>query len=253
MKFAPCIVIPVYNHGETMATTVEALRSCRAHYFIIDDGSDAHSADLLSRLASGDPNMTLRRLERNQGKGAAVTCGLQLAFERGYTHALQIDADGQHDGRDAPRLLELARAEPDALVLARPVYDESVPCLRRMSRYITHFWVALETLSWPPPDTMCGFRVYPLGRTVRVVRGGRVGRRMDFDIEIVVRLLWDGIELVQHDTRVRYPEGGKSHFRYLSDNLLIAGMHAHLFLEMFHRSPKILRRRLRTMQKAGER
>lgn len=242
MRFNPCIVIPIYNHKETIGSTIAGLRCCGVHFFVIDDGSDAATRTVLDTLAEQDPAITLQRFDTNQGKGAAVICGLELAFEQGYTHALQIDADGQHDSRDAPRLLELARASPESLVSAQPLYDASVPRIRHLSRYITHCWVAVETLSLHPPDTMCGFRVYPLAATQRLFDSVQLGRRMDFDIEIIVRLLWQGVDLLRYDTHVQYPDTGRSHFRYFSDNLLISQMHARLFFGMIRRLPAILQR-----------
>lgn len=241
MSFSPCIVVPVYNHSDTITSTVEGLRACGLPFFIIDDGSDRASRAVLQTLAADDAQITLECFDTNQGKGAAVACGLELAFDRGYTHALQIDADGQHDSRDAPHLLELARANPDSVISAQPVYDSSVPRMRHLSRYITHFWVALETLSLDPPDTMCGFRVYPLAQTHGLISSAPLGRRMDFDIEIIVRLLWQGVPLLRYDTKVRYPEAGRSHFRYFSDNLLISRMHARLFFGMIFNLPTVLK------------
>ena len=165
----------------------------------------------------------------------------RVSFQARVQHALQIDADGQHDSRDAPQLLGLAKENPDALISAQPVYDASIPRIRHLSRYITHSWVAVETLSLHPPDTMCGFRVYPLAETHRLFDSVELGRRMDFDIEIIVRLLWQGVKLLRYDTQVQYPVTGKSHFRYFSDNLLISQMHARLFFGMIRRLPAILR------------
>jgi hypothetical protein len=56
-------------------------------------------------------------------------------------------------------------------------------------------------------------------------------RRFDFDVEAVVRLAWHGVRPVNIDAPVRYPsadEGGVSHFHYVRDNLLLAGMHSRL-------------------------
>src|SRR5690606_17949432 len=82
--------------------------------------------------------------------------------ERGFSHALQIDADGQHDAADIPALLALAKANPEALVSGWPQYGDDMPRSRRYGRWITHFWVWIETLSLAIKDSMCGFRVYPL-------------------------------------------------------------------------------------------
>jgi hypothetical protein len=66
---------------------------------------------------------------------------------------------------------------------------------------------------------------------------------MDFDTEVLVRLFWDGIGVVNVGTRVGYPTDGVSHFRMFFDNVLISRMHATLFLGMLIRAPKLLARK----------
>lgn len=244
MEFRPCIIIPIYNHGKTIAATVAGLDSFNLPCFIIDDGSDAHTEQVLRTLAAEKSTVILHRLARNQGKGAAVMAGMELALRQGYTHALQIDADGQHNTGDVSRFLENARQNPAALVAGQPVYDASAPKGRMIARRITHFWVALETLSYDPPDTMCGFRVYPL-HAVQPLISDKLGRRMDFDIEIMVRLIWSGTPVTRLSTRVTYPADGSSHFKYFTDNLLISRMHTRLFFGMLRRLPSLLARKLR--------
>src|SRR5690606_4268284 len=142
--------------------TLAALAVHRLPCLLIDDGSDADTAAELDRLALESERIELLRLQRNGGKGAAVAHGMALAAQRGYSHALQIDADGQHDSDDVPALLQLARAHPQALVSGWPHYGDDIPTARRYGRYITHFWVWIETLSLTVKDSMCGFRVYPV-------------------------------------------------------------------------------------------
>lgn len=93
---------------------------------------------------------------------------------------------------------------------------------------------------------MCGFRVYPLSATVALIDATSIGRRMDFDVEILVRLHWRGIGIVNQPTRVSYPTDGVSHFRVWLDNVLISRMHAKLFLGMLLRLPALLWRKART-------
>jgi hypothetical protein len=170
--------------------------------------------------------------------------GLREAFASGYSHALQIDADGQHDTGDIPRFLALARERPEAVVTGRPVYDASVPRGRLIARNLTHVWVWIETLSFDIRDSMCGFRVYPLRPVVEVLNRSRPGRRMDFDPEILVRLFWAGTPVLTIPTRVIYPLGGQSHFRMVHDNVLITAMHVRLVFGMLWRLPRLLGRKL---------
>jgi glycosyltransferase involved in cell wall biosynthesis len=238
-------VIPVYNHEHAVPAVAENLRAHGLPVVLVDDGSDESCRRALERLSAetGDP---LVRLASNGGKGAAVIAGLRRAVELGFTHALQVDADGQHDLRDVPKFLAAARAEPDAVICGRPLFDESIPKVRFISRYITHVLVWLQTLSTNRVrDSMCGFRLYPLRTVLEIVDRDGVGRRMDFDVELLVKLVWRGRTLRWIDTRVSYPTDGISHFRMLYDNLRLAGMHVRLVLGMLWRAPLLVWRRMR--------
>jgi len=242
--FMPVVVIPVYNHPDTVGDMVKAARGHQLPCVLVDDGSEPRCAAVLDALAAADDRVSLVRLPVNQGKGGAMMAGLREAQQRGYTHALQIDADGQHDARDIPKFFAAARARPGDLVCGTPIYDASVPKGRLYARYITHVWVWINTLSFEIRDSMCGFRVYPLKVTVAVLDGAAIGHRMDFDTEVLVRLFWRGIRMVNVPTRVTYPIDGVSHFKALHDNVLISRMHARLFFGMLLRLPVLLWRKV---------
>jgi len=242
-RFSPCLIIPCYNHGAMMADVVSRLHVFGLPCIVVDDGSDRATAQELERLAAVTPWLTLHRLAQNQGKGAAVMAALTLACAQGFSHALQVDADGQHHLADVPRLLEEAQQHPDCLISGRPVYDDSVPKARLYGRYITHVWVWIETLSLSLKDSMCGFRVYPLLPVMRLLGTTTLGERMDFDTEIMVRLYWQGTRSRFIPTQVVYPSDGLSHFDPLKDNLRISYMHSRLFFGMLRRMPQLLRQR----------
>jgi len=244
-RFAPCALIPIYNHGSTIAATVRALRAHGLPVLIVDDGSDAATRNVLDALVRDTDQVRLLRLPHNQGKGRALDTGLRAAYATGYTHALQIDADGQHDTADAPRFLAEARARPEALVCGAPLYDASVPRARLYGRYLTHLCVWLETLSLAIRDSMCGYRLYPLAAVCAEIARKPLPARMDFDTEAAVRLAWRGVPVVNLTTRVTYPENGLSHFRMFRDNLRISAMHTRLLLGMLPRAPRLLWRRWR--------
>lgn len=240
----PCIVIPVYNHGQGIGPVLEALRPHGLPIILVDDGSDADCAELLRQLSAAAPEqLSLVRRARNGGKGAAVITGLREAGRRGFSHALQVDADGQHDLTDLPAFLRQARARPEALITGVPVYDRSVPKSRLYGRYLSHFWVWVNTLSLDIRDALCGFRVYPLAPTLALLDQERLGHHMEFDCEVLVRLHWRGVPIINLPTAVHYPNDGVSHFRLWRDNVLIAGMHTRLLLGMLKRLPTLLKRR----------
>ncbi|EOF7242613.1 glycosyltransferase [Enterobacter roggenkampii] len=243
--FRPCVLIPCYNHGAMIARVLSRLAPFGLPCMVVDDGSDAVTRRELERLAAEQPQMTLVRLAQNAGKGAAVIRGLEECERTGYTHAVQVDADGQHAIEDIPKLLALAERHPDALISGQPIYDDSIPRSRLYGRWITHVWVWIETLSLQLKDSMCGFRVYPVSPTLRLAAREPLGKRMDFDTEVMVRLYWQGNTSVFLPTRVTYPQDGLSHFDALKDNVRISLMHTRLFFGMLPRMPGLLFRRRR--------
>lgn len=248
MSFSAIAIIPVYNHPDTIGAMVAGVRQAGLPCMLVDDGSDTRCATVLQSLAQlspayGEATVQYVRLPINQGKGAAMMAGLARAYRLGYSHALQIDADGQHACSDIPQMLALAAAQPQAMVCGVPIYDASVPKGRLYGRYLTHVWVWINTLSFDIRDSMCGFRVYPLAPCMAMLQHARLGRRMEFDSEVLVRLHWAGVPIVNLPTRVVYPQDGLSHFKVWRDNLLISGMHARLFAGMCMRAPWLLWRR----------
>ncbi|MDU4249650.1 glycosyltransferase family 2 protein [Pseudomonas sp.] len=245
MSAKPCAVIPVYNHEHALPKVVAELLATGLPCVLVDDASSRECAVVIDQLAEVRDTF-LVRLSVNQGKGGAVMAGLREAARLGFSHALQVDADGQHDLGDVQRFLDASRERPEALICGYPQYDESVPKGRLYARYLTHIWVWINSLSLSIRDGMCGFRVYPLGPTLELIDSAKLGKRMDFDPEILVRLAWRNQPMHWLPTKVHYPLDGLSHFRLFHDNTLISSMHARLFFGMLWRSPAILWRRLRS-------
>ena len=250
--FRLCVVVPVYNHETHVGSLVRAMLQQELPCVLVDDGSNAHCAATLDDIVAAHGGLVhLVRHAENQGKGGAVLSGLFRAGELGFSHALQIDADGQHDLADVPAFEAMARANPQALIAGAPTFDDSVPRSRLYLRYLTHVMVAINTWSLRMRDSMCGFRVYPLDATLALARSTPLGRRMDFDIEIFVRLDWVGVPIIAMPTGVRYPEGGASHFRLWLDNVLITRVHTMLVFGMLRRAPQLLARKVSRRETAA--
>jgi predicted LPLAT superfamily acyltransferase len=245
MSFRPCLVLPVFDPGPALARTVAALADLGLPMVLVDDGSGPETRAELDRLAAVHPRIRLLALPANQGKGAAVMAGLRRARQDGFTHALQVDADGQHDLEAVDRFLALGQAHPEAVVAGVPRFDRSVPPSRRYWRHVHHFWVWVATLSMDIQDSLCGFRLYPLDAAVALMDRVAIPRRMDFDTEIIIRLHWDGVPVVNAPVGVTYPRDGVSHFRPWRDTLRIIWMHTRLVLLMLPRAPRLLARRRR--------
>ncbi len=209
---------------------------------VVDDGSDAEQAATLDRVSQCFGWVTLLRHDENAGKGAAVKTGLRSAHDAGLTHIFQIDADGQHDLQAVESFLQSARSAPDKTILGQPVFDSTISVARLWSRYLTHVWVWINTLSREITDSMCGFRIYPVEATLATIESRRIGEHMEFDIEVLVRMHWAGMRFLMLPVATSYPGGGRSHFRLLRDNVLISAVHAKLFFGMLIRLPTLIRR-----------
>lgn len=228
----PCVLVPIHDHGDVVGAVIADLAPTGLPCLVVDDGSGPATRGELERLARKFPQVELLRHERNAGKGAALKTGYRAAAARGFTHAVQIDADGQHDASDVPRFVELMRERPEALVLGVPVFDASVPRVRLAARQISRVIVWLACLSRRVPDPLCGFRGVPLAPVLRLLDAERTGDRMEFEPELAVRLVWAGVPVAGIPTRVVYREGGLSHFSLRRDYPLLAGVYARLLVGM---------------------
>jgi glycosyltransferase involved in cell wall biosynthesis len=246
------VVIPSYNTGPRLAETVAAARAAWSPVWVVTDGSTDGSAEPLRAIGGADGFRLIER-PRNGGKGATVLAALEAAKTRGFTHALVMDADGQHPADRIADFMAASAARPDAMVLGTPVFGPEAPLLRVRGRRISNWWAGLETL-WSTRggaaigDSLFGFRVYPIEPLLAVMRRSPWMRRYDFDAEAVVRLAWRGVPAINRPAAVRYfgtAEGGVSHFRYGRDNLLLTGMHTRLMLGFLWRWPMLLWRRQR--------
>lgn len=221
--FRPCAVVPTFDNPDTIASVVAGLRRHLDHVIVVDDGSGPAGRGAVDALDGVD----VVRLASNRGKGAAVLAGFARAIEAGRTHAVQVDADGQHDLDDVPRFLTAAATAPDALVCGVPIFDETAPRSRVIGRKISVFWVNLEVGRGVIEDPLYGFRVYPLAASMEA---RCTAPRMGFDTDLAVRLVWRGTPTIHLPTKVSYFEGGVTHFHPVRSNWALSRLHTRLFL-----------------------
>jgi glycosyltransferase involved in cell wall biosynthesis len=241
------VLIPSYNTGDKVYDTVRAAREQWAPVWVVVDGSTDGTGAGLQKMAEQDPQLRVMVLKENHGKGAAVMHGLRIAVHEGYTHVLTMDSDGQHPPEKIPEFMQVSQANPDGLVLGRPVFDASAPLLRVRGRKVSNWWANFETLWQGIGDSLYGFRVYPAQMLLGVMENSYWMRHFDFDPEAAVRLCWCGARPINVDAPVKYfaaEEGGVSHFNYLRDNILLTGMHLRLFTGFLIRLPLLIWRKL---------
>ena len=240
------VLIPSYNPGPKVYETVTNARRYWNPVCVVIDGSNDGTTEKLQAMADADSGLMLIVLPENSGKGAAVLHGLELAMQKGFTHVLTMDSDGQHPAELIPDFIQASQQHPDSMVLGVPVFDASAPALRVKGRKVSNWWANLETLWSGIGDSLFGFRVYPVKPLYRIMRRQPWMRRFDFDPEAVVRLSWYGVKPVNVPAPVKYfsqEEGGVSHFNYWRDNTLLTWMHMRLFLGFLLRLPMLVFRR----------
>jgi glycosyltransferase involved in cell wall biosynthesis len=221
------VLIPSFNPGRLLAGTVAGALARWGEVWVVVDGSTDGSEEALGT----PPGLRVIRRRENGGKGAAVLTGAREAIAAGFTHALVMDADGQHPADRIPDFMEASMRSPAALVCGRPVFGPEAPRARLYGRKLSVGLVHLETSGRGAADPLFGFRVYPLAPLVAVLGATQGGRRYDFDPEVAVRLAWAGTPAINIDAPCVYvgkESGGVSHFRYLRDNLSMIAMHARL-------------------------
>jgi uncharacterized protein (DUF2062 family) len=216
-----CVIIPCFNHAATVA---HVARSAVAHgpVIVVDDGSTTPLPDL--------SDCTLIRLPQNRGKAAALRAGFQKAAELGFTHAITMDADGQHFAEDLPRFSTAASEQPEALIVGvRDFYSAGAPAGRRRSNAVSTFWFRVET-GVRLGDTQCGFRCYPI---VLIQRLKVQSQRYAYELEFLVRASWVGTPIVPLPVKCIYqPEHlRQSHFRPVLDLAHITIMNIGLVLQ----------------------
>ena len=210
-------IVPAFEAAATVGEVVRGVVAQGLPVVVVDDGS----ADATGEVARAAGATVVRQVP-NAGKGAALVRGFRRLVEEGYSHAVTVDADGQHLAEEIPLLLAAAAAAPEAIVVGvRRKEGHEIHWLARLGNLVAD--VLLERIAGAPlPDTQSGFRVYPLLATLGL---GATGARYDFETEVLLRAARRGMPLVGVPVRVHYPPIGErvSHFDPCTDTLRIIG------------------------------
>ena len=239
----PCLLIPIYDHKDQIRAVLDSLAGFGLDCIVVDDGSGIETRMVLDAAEKDYRWLEVYHRDVNGGRGAALVSGYRLAAKRGFSHAIQLDADGQHNARDVPRFVEAIGTHSDALVLGTPIFDETVPKSRLYGRQLSRFMVWLTTLSMDVSDPLCGFRGIPLAATLDLIEHVEMGHHMEFDPQLIIRLHWRGVPVINLPTKVVYDSEGLSHFDFVRDNLRLIGVYIRALGGMLLRSPHLLMRR----------
>jgi glycosyltransferase involved in cell wall biosynthesis len=252
MKF--CVIIPVYNSENHIADVVESVLQYIDIVIVVDDGSTDGTCETIRHcgldpqshetgdcgLRRNDGVISLISYPQNRGKGFALMQGFQKAMQLGCTHAISMDADGQHLASDIPAMIEKAKENPDALIVGARKFDNpNMPSGNRFANRFSNFWFTFQTAQ-KLQDTQTGFRVYPLHKMGKI---HLFTKRYEAELELLVRCAWRNIKLVAQPVDVFYPPVNErlSHFRKGRDFFRISVLNTVLcFLAVVYWYPKKL-------------
>ena len=208
-----CVVlISTYNNAGTIAAVISDVQEFASDVIVVNDGSTDDTKSILAAING----IRVIDYPNNRGKGYALKLGLRKAYELGYRYAITIDSDGQHHADDIPAFIDKIEQKPGSLLIgARNLAAENMPSKNMFANKFSNFWYKVET-GQTLADTQSGFRLYPLERLhdVHFITG-----RYEFEVEIIVRAAWRGVNVENIPIKVYYPpvEERVSHFRPLRD------------------------------------
>jgi glycosyltransferase involved in cell wall biosynthesis len=207
-----CVLIPTFNNAQTLGSVLQDILTYTHQVIVVNDGSTDGTGQLLQQFA----DVYVLSYPENRGKGYALRQGFKKAIELGYEYAITIDSDGQHYADDLPLFLKKLEDHPSAIIIgARNMDQSSVPGKSSFGNKFSNFWFKVET-GLTMTDTQSGYRLYPIKLLKNFIF---ITRKYEFEIEVLVRAAWRGIEVVEVPVRVFYPDKEKriSHFRPFQD------------------------------------
>jgi len=213
-------LIPAYNEAATIRALVSAVLDRVDRVIVVDDGSSDATIGQLTGL-----DLTLLRNPGNLGKGAALARGMHHAIAQGFGHLITLDADGQHDPAEIPRLLAASRAHPRHIIIgARLKSRRNAPVMRRFANGFADFWVSWAA-GYPIRDSQSGFRLYPLDLLARPELDLDNGQGFTFESKVLI----DAAGLKYYSTAIGidtiYPQARRpSHYRAWADTWSITRM-----------------------------
>jgi len=226
--FNPLLVIPTYNNRSSLAHVVDKALDLPWPVMVVNDGSTDGAMETLPV----HPGLYTMGWIENCGKGAALAKAARKAIETGYTHMITLDADGQHNPMDAEKLIRVLESNPSSLVLGNRISSrQDMPLTSRFGRKFSNFWVWVCT-GQKLPDTQSGFRAYPLSLFEYIQFASQY---YNFEIEVLVKAIWAGLDITATDVSVCYDEPSKraSHFHSILDNARISATFAKLVIRNF--------------------
>ena len=228
-----CLCIAVYDNPKSIVSVIEAsLTQTSFPLIVVDDGSEQAVLELVKssviiQSALSESVCRILRHETNQGKGTALMTGFREARSLGFNFVLTLDGDGQHYPAEChPMLAGAVHTQEEIIIGARVAGMESSPVISRLGRNLSDFWIWCAT-GQKVFDSQSGMRLYPLDPIIEFLP---IGKRFEFEMEVLLYLLWNGVKCRSVPVRVFYSLPGQrvSHFHKVFDNFRIVLMNLRL-------------------------
>lgn len=219
------IIVPTYNNNGTIGQVISDIKEYTHDIIVVNDGSTDNTLEILQDIEG----IRIETYEKNMGKGHALKTGLAKAYESGFRYAITIDADGQHYADDIPVFINRIEEAPDSLLIGgRNLNADNMPGKNTFANKFSNFWYKVET-GQTLSDTQSGYRLYPLDK-IQNIR--YMTSRYEFEVEIIVRAAWRGVNVENVPVKVYYPpiEERVSHFRPFQDFFRISVLNTVLVL-----------------------
>jgi glycosyltransferase involved in cell wall biosynthesis len=218
-----CVIIPTYNNQQTIANVINDVLKFTTHIIVVNDGATDSTSEILNQFSA----LQIISYSPNRGKGIALRTGIKAAQEKGYRYAITIDSDGQHYADDIPVFITKIEQTPDALLIgARNLHQENMPKKNTFGNKFSNFWFHFQT-GIHLPDTQSGYRLYPLEK---IKKTRYFTSKYEFEIEVMVKAAWRGVQVMPVPINVFYAEGDKriTHFRPGKDFTRISILNTYL-------------------------
>jgi glycosyltransferase involved in cell wall biosynthesis len=207
-----CVLVPTFNNAGTLESVLDNLRAYTKDILVVNDGSTDSTEQILKNIAG----VKVKSYSQNQGKGFALRNGFDFARSLGYEYAITIDSDGQHYADDLPQFAEALKKNHNAIIIgSRNMNQSAVPGKSSFGNKFSNFWFWVNT-GIKRNDTQSGYRLYPLEPLKKI---NFITKKYEFEIEVLVRGAWAGVDVIEVPVKVFYPDKEKriSHFRPFKD------------------------------------
>ena len=198
------VAMPAYNEEAYIAKTVLGARRHADAVLVVDDGSTDETVAIAEALGA-----IVVRHATNRGYGGALQTIFSTARRMGVEELVIIDADGQHDPEDIPRLLSELRSGNDVVIGSRFLEGSvgDIPTYRKVGMKVLDAATTLAGNGLAITDSQSGFRAYGR-RAIEAIRPS--GEGMSAGSEILIQAGDHHLQVSEVPIRVRYDIAGTS-------------------------------------------